>query len=334
MKKIVAIFVFSLTFFIFLLVDQIVKKSNLHQRELSKKEINQLVDHFDIGEAMPFSSGNFIPDVAWKEYKEVREKFNERDFFSDIGNHTNENKYYLDRPTTAHEWNHGINSDIRNSVKGNFNAYYVGNDHAIWLPEPRTTLAKVSKFVPYTLQGSRFKLYLIEQQVYWNNQPLYIFDEFVAYRTSTIVAIEECKKKDIEKGGERTDEAFSCLEFSIYGLAVCMAIKQDDPTYWEQNKEFRSFVGFMFIEAMKKYREAQEFQHLRWDDEDYWTAVTSEEGKPFRDLAREITGENIFVRDEKVGFGPKLEHKTKQLFQSFYYKYPGYRREVGKSSNE
>ena len=104
------------------------------------------------------------------------------DIISDLQSHCSSPGTYSDSDlvTTAHETTHGVNSDLRN--KYGKPCFYALNGKVLSLPhELNTTLSQVAASVPEELRGRVFRLYLIEQQSWWQNQPSYILDELSAY---------------------------------------------------------------------------------------------------------------------------------------------------------
>lgn len=95
-----------------------------------------------------------------------------------------------DKMHYAHEATHGVNAGIRNSHGPRDNAAYLLGDRAWVMPEPSTTLSAVAGAVPRSLRGGGYNLYLQRQQRYWNDQPLYILDEWSAYRNGTLMGDE------------------------------------------------------------------------------------------------------------------------------------------------
>ncbi len=162
------------------------------------------------------------------------------------------------KPTSAHEITHCINSDIRNahttgykekiihktrtnykgdairvptalrkrvpvrpgkSISSRVNAFYLGKDRAIVIPEPKISKAEVAQYVPNELRASRFGLY-ITGQTEWNDSPLYVFDEAVAYTNGAWTAY------DLIQAGEKVDKSRIVdghVEFIAYCTAVMMA---------------------------------------------------------------------------------------------------------------
>ena len=135
-------------------------------------------------------------------------------FLGDIESRLPDGHPYKDRDkmTWGHEGTHGINARLRNGLK-NYNAAYLLGGWVYFQSEPTTTLSIVKNNVPQALRGGVFDLYLIEQQRYWNSQPLYILDEFSAYTNSVFVGDELKMSSDrVGYGFEKGIELLGYLE--------------------------------------------------------------------------------------------------------------------------
>jgi len=140
---------------------------------------------------------------------------------TDVESHLNPGHPYRDADplTWTHEGLHGVNSLLRN--KHGCPAFYVLENRCVLLQEPKTTLSKVAAAVPVSLRGRVYRLYLIEQQRYWQNEPSYCFDELTAYAASA----EAAKQRKVYDRGA-TDFA---LELTVYSTCVPMVSKSNDP---------------------------------------------------------------------------------------------------------
>lgn len=222
---------------------------------LTNEEFEQLQDELRNGtKVQPPSEPEFI------YYKKVNNRINENSFYADVINHDDNPFLTEDRDTNAHETTHGINSDIRNNIGGpGTNAFYVGNDKAVIIPEPKMKKSAAMEFIPVKIRSSRFELYFITNKD-WENEPLYIFDEWTAYLNGSTVSIE-----DAEKGGKRggTDAVRANLEFSIYALGVAMAVEKHDPSYWKENKQFKAYLRWSLKRSYDLFMRGKEY--FPWD---------------------------------------------------------------------
>ena len=193
------------------------------------------------------------------------QKISEDSIYADIINHAK--TPVLDggsRDTNGHESTHMINADIRNSNidKGKINGFYVLKGRGVIVQEPNIRKKDIIPYIPTILRGSRFDLYL-QGQTEWDDSPLYIMDEFTAYINGSSVSVEDAKAgREIEK----SDAVRADLEFSIYSVALAMAVAEKDPTYWQNNKQFRNFLIFSLRRAQKVFEEGRGY--FPWPEQD------------------------------------------------------------------
>jgi hypothetical protein len=99
--------------------------------------------------------------------------------------------------TWAHETNHQINNRIRNAQPKKSNAGYWLRSKAFVHEEPAGfTLKDVAVAVPADMRGSGYDLYMIQQQRWWNDHPLYVIDELACYKVGTLARIEKPTPSD------------------------------------------------------------------------------------------------------------------------------------------
>ena len=144
-------------------------------------------------------------------------------------------------PTYAHEATHGLNACIRNQYggTGTVNAFYLLNGKAVVLREPNVRKARVGGLIPAIFRTlgvtKRFIMYVLGQGS-WDDIPLYIFDEWVAYTNGAREAISLLKQK---KGvGAEVQLGGGALEFLVYGAGLGAAIEQSDPSYFQREVKF------------------------------------------------------------------------------------------------
>lgn len=138
--------------------------------------------------------------------------------------------------TWCHEGTHMLNSRIRNSMggTGRVNAFYVGHGRCICLREPRVTLRQVAQYVTKH-RNSTYQLYFGQQLQWWNNEPLYVLDEWTAYVNGSQAA------KELSADPHGTYERAQW--FCHYADALVAAVEAHDPTY-PQLKELKHFVAW------------------------------------------------------------------------------------------
>lgn len=139
-----------------------------------------------------------------------------------------------DKVTFTHEGTHMVNSQIRNAIGHNHNAFYVGGGRAYVLAEPKVTLREVATYVT-RFRNSTYELYFVQQAHDWNDHPLYIFDEWSAYANGSRAA----KELHVDNHGEWDRANWFCY----YASCLVEAVKERDPHY-PQLGELLEFVDW------------------------------------------------------------------------------------------
>jgi hypothetical protein len=206
-----------------------------------------------------------LPDPKWTVYPAIRQITNLGIVLSDIESHMPANHIYknADRITWSHETVHGINSNIRQKFSragyvsfvdelpvfrsaDGINGFYALKDRAIVLKEPKITITAVAKIVPKSLRGDVYNLYLVKQAASWGNQPLYIFDEWIAYTSGSACRLDLGIK-------ERAETVQYMMEFDAYAVCLAMAIKQNSVVY--EDAQFKSFLKWNIERSMSIYKD-------------------------------------------------------------------------------
>lgn len=213
----------------------------------------------------------------------VSNRINENSYYADIINHCRNPVLNHDRDTNAHESIHMLNSAIRNAHsdygRNKINAFYVLNGKGYVLKEPNIRKNIVASYIPEELREHRFKTY-ITGQTEWDDRPLYLVDEHIAYISGAMVSVQ-----DVEAGrhnGEWSDAVCGCLEFSIYSVGLAMAVKEHDPEYWKTSP-FREFVLYNLKRSFETYQKGSKMKEFKWDTQDklYQNLLNNEKYKQF-----------------------------------------------------
>ncbi len=160
--------------------------------------------------------------VAFVKYPKVHDVEKGTTLYADVVNHCQDYASFLvvgSKITSCHECTHGCNNDIRNRVGGNVNGFYLGQDRAIVIPEPKCRKRDAAGFIPESLRAGRFAMYVTGQSE-WDAQPLYLFDELVAYVNGAWAALD-LKRQEQYTEGSRVIEG--PVEFVSYAAAVLLA---------------------------------------------------------------------------------------------------------------
>lgn len=203
--------------------------------------------------------------------------------YEDILSHCSRPNRGDGRYTDAHETAHFISSEIRNAHRGHNNGFYIAKGKGVLVDHPKITIGDIAGYIPPVLRGFRYQLYLVDQRRYWDNEPLYIAEELNCYILGGSVAVDDANNG---RRLERTDAVAGAFEFSIYCVALCMAVKDRDSGYWQQNKQFHEFMGTTFARANAVFeagRKVPEFDSISMNKliKSY---ETSEEGRRFEEF--------------------------------------------------
>jgi hypothetical protein len=159
-----------------------------------------------------------------------------------------------DHVTHAHETTHGINAHIRNQHQGGqrVNAFYCLKDRAIILHEPNVRLSIIASLVPAKLRSSRYQLYLVQQQRYFEGESLYLLDEWSSYLNGIEAGLESPPNSF-----GASDPAVAPLEFTVFSLALIKGIHQYDPGYFDKNPQFKTFLRYQINRSLAAWEQAR-----------------------------------------------------------------------------
>lgn len=216
---------------------------------------------------------------------ELKKRTSENSYYGEILNRTDNVISGHERATNAHENIHMINSYYANKTFGKKRAFYItGEQKVFYTTCPRMMKNDIRAFIPQSLRGFRYRTYLDGAQD-WNDIPIYILDEWVAYIGGAMVAMQDYEQKTAR---DQSDRMCGALEFSIYTVALCMTIDQKDPGFWEREKGFKGFVQKMLDKSQDifyKGRNVPDFASST--QEKLLNALNnSEDAKPIREYIR------------------------------------------------
>lgn len=173
------------------------------------------------------------------------------------------------RSTNAHETAHGIHSEIRNEYTKSgkkVNGFYALKGRGVVIEEPNIKMSHAVKFIPENLRSYRYDLYMVKQLRDWNDTPTYIMDEWNAYVLGGMCCVDDVRQGK-HKGGW-TDGVSGCLDFSIYTMALAMAVKEHDKAYWESNTQFKNWVKWNLKRANETYLAGHRMKEFQWEKQD------------------------------------------------------------------
>lgn len=222
----------------------------------------------------PRPEGPAAPKEAAPEFVEVQShrKSEEGTVYGDIISHSRGAPFgdRAGRSTNAHETAHGIHSEIRNEytdkLKKRVNGFYALQGRGVVIEEPGIKMSHAVKFIPENLRSYRYDLYMVKQLRDWNDTPLYIMDEWNAYVLGGMCCVDDVKQGKHKDGW--TDGVSGCLDFSIYTIALAMAVKEYDSRYWSDHQQFKNFVKWNLKRANETYLAGHRMKEFQWEKQD------------------------------------------------------------------
>lgn len=187
------------------------------------------------------------------------------DIMSDVQSHLPENHPFTVRATdyglafleqdgldisTVHECTHGINSALRvqASKKEKCNGFYLLDDNYVIIREPNLNLLKILEKVPRCLRFNLYQSMCDNSRKYWQDRPLYLYDEFIAHTTGMLYR----KQKEIKI---RTECPKYSLEMGIYCLFLLQEMR-DSPDY----DKLKDLTIWNFNRIIGAYQDEQGFK--------------------------------------------------------------------------
>lgn len=140
-----------------------------------------------------------------------------------------------DLVTWTHELTHGASNQVWNK-KGKQGLYMLDGKGVI-LTHPNITMEQIARSIPVEKRGKIYQLYLVDQRRWWNDSPIYICDEWLAY-THGAIAHRQMGWVD-----RRKDTYQSAREMEVYVREMVKVIEQRDPDYPEL-VQLKRFVEF------------------------------------------------------------------------------------------
>lgn len=238
----------------------------------------------------------------FKEFNPVHQVLAGDTLLADIANHCARWDYYKSPGsdcTSAHEGTHGINNDIRNSA-GNFtsldmlceekgtlrkpswclstqypnsnarvNGFYVGENRSIVIAEPKTRKRDCQAFIPSSFHKMRYGLY-VQGQTEWDDSPLYLFDEWVAYSNGAHCGVDLAKRNQFKEKG--TGVIDGTVEFIAYGLATAMAADKAG----DLSEPLKAFTAFMVRRSTNAFFMGQELGLLGFGEAELMAALRAD----------------------------------------------------------
>ncbi len=181
--------------------------------------------------------------------------------------------YDADKVTYVHETTHGINSHLRNyknTTGKKANGFYVGHNKGVIIVEPNIWKNDANAYVPQSLRDTRYSLYMQGSQA-WNDTPLYLWDEWVAYANGTEAGLNLVLEGKWTAGWR---DVFGSMEFTVYAVALAMAVEAKDPSYFSSYAQFREFLKWNIERCMRLYNDTHNRTEFKWNKvDDYYNKI-------------------------------------------------------------
>jgi len=150
--------------------------------------------------------------------------------------------------TWCHEATHFMNSKLSTpKLRG----YYTLDNEGWRVPlTKKTRLSQVAASIPAGLRGRTFKTYLVDARGDWEEIPLVLFDEWIAYQHGSMT------RRELGWLKRRETEDFMA-ELAIYSAYMVEEVAKREPEY--PVEDLRLFFSFM-LERSRLI--AEDFDHL------------------------------------------------------------------------
>lgn len=168
--------------------------------------------------------------------------------------------------STVHECTHGINAELRiqHSKKEKYNGFYLLDNNYVIIKEPDINPLRVLEKVPKCLRFNIYQPTYDNTKQFWQDRPLYLYDEFIAHTTGMLYR----KQNGIKI---RTECPKYTLEMGIYCLFLLQEMqnspdydKLKDLTIWNFDRIIGAYQGEQgFKEQMKVLLEDKDCSNIR-----------------------------------------------------------------------
>jgi hypothetical protein len=140
-----------------------------------------------------------------------------------------------DRVTWSHECCHGVSAlaDIANGPRHERHSIYIGEGLTVDFAHPKITIREIAAAIPADDRtgpyGTMAATYLVEQAAHWNDRPIYLVEEWVAYTHGAIYR---------EQAGfeGRADTHWRAKAFERWIRVLARLARERDPGYPEIEK--------------------------------------------------------------------------------------------------
>ena len=165
-----------------------------------------------------------------------------------------------EKPTYAHEATHGLNACIRNNKNNTgkkANGFYLLEGKAAVVVEPSIRKSTVGSYVPSNLRNlditNRFNTYVTGMSE-WDDTPLYIFDEWMAYINGAKEAISLTKNNQLISNEHGL--VHGAIEFMVYASALIKAASEKDSSF-DSNTQLKALYKYLFKTTVSLYNQGK-----------------------------------------------------------------------------
>lgn len=158
--------------------------------------------------------------------------------------------------TVGHEATHDVSIFFRMNKQDNYkaliNAFYVFEDRVAIIENPPIKLSQMYDFIPDGLKDDLYDIYFPNPP--YEDNPLYVWEEWTAYVNGAAIGVDLVNNHLLTKN---RDTLSSMLEFLLYASALALAVKELEPFYYKNNKQFRRFFHWNFKRSIVVYNDAK-----------------------------------------------------------------------------
>jgi hypothetical protein len=198
---------------------------------------------------------NEVKVANWVELKPLKDRdAGLHPLLADVDAHVPNPGYWRssDLGNWCHEGTHGVNARIRQEF--NRPGFYLGGDRCLLATHPKFRCTEVAKYVPDEFRGFQYQTYAVGMAEQWDDQPLYLWDEWCAYVNGAAID---------------TNRKLTLTEYLPVALAVVLTGDLDADTEAALVELFNRTVPL-----------------LDWKHPYVGLIRTGEQGKPYREMFR------------------------------------------------
>lgn len=203
-----------------------------------------------------------------------------------------------DKCTHVHETTHGLHAKIRNKYYQDYDyeiqPLYVFDGKCCIIQNPKAKMSDFNRKIPKSLVGGMYNLYLISQSSQFNDEPLYLMDEWVAYTNGPVAALEA----DMRERNE--NNFYRMFEMGMYVYVMGMHCIDKFPS----SEDLEQFRRFLIYNTDRMLDMLNDNRAKGWDiknvDDILQQLKGSDDCRELRDFLKKVMGEEYTI--ERFGF--------------------------------